>query len=105
MARRPKAIVTGQSALFGPDPTPPPPPLSADQRRTQKRYADIANGRHPLTRLPLLGTGDQVCGTCQRFLVTGNGYFKCDTYVTNGPATDIRKSWPACTLWEPKEEK
>lgn len=90
-----------QETLFGGPPPPPAPPMSADRKRTEARRIDLANGRHPLTKLPLLEQGDHTCGDCAHMLTNYKGFFKCDTYVTNGPGTDVRKSWPACTGWKP----
>lgn len=66
----------------------------------------IARGFHPLGHTHL-AKNDETCGTCAHFVEHqpgANKYFKCRKYgITRGPGTDIRKSWPACTLWE--EEK
>lgn len=88
--------------LFHLDPVPAPepePPLSADQRRTIQRRRLLDRGLHPLTRMkahPGLGT----CGTCKhidRQGGTAGSYLKCGLGPrSRGPATDIRRSWPAC---------
>ena len=76
--------------------------LSADVRRRLRNEALLDRGLHPVTRLPLLGTG--TCGEC-KFLSHNNGrYLKCGLYfphfVTNGAGTDIRAKWPACSGFE-----
>lgn len=89
---------------------------SAGRRRTQRQYADLAAGRHPLTRGRLrpqaAGAADRAaqgrrCGNCQfrRLLeyrrrdwpkcVRGDG-----VYLTHGAATDCRAWWPACQFHE-----
>jgi hypothetical protein len=80
--------------------------LSAGRRRTLRNQVRIANGFHPVTKLPLVGTG--TCGECRLCIgrALGKTYFKCgldgDRYITCGPATDIRLKWPACTGFEPR---
>lgn len=80
-----------------------PPKLGADARRTIRRNATIAAGRHPTTRLPLLADSTDTCGTCAHARCFGHGkrtYWKCELVeMTHGPATDIRLKWPACTGW------
>lgn len=92
------------AALFDPGPAVEKPKLSADQRRTLRAQQMLDRGRHPRTNLPLR-PGDETCGTCSHFRRQGHNlrtYFKCDLLaITAGPGTDIRKSWPACTAWEP----
>lgn len=82
-------------------PAPPPPSEvgdSAGRRRTKRAAEAIAGGVHPMTRRPLLTTGE-TCGDCSHLNRHGR-YFKCDLMKrTHGPATDIRKSWPACDLF------
>lgn len=91
--------VPGQIDIFGESTPTPQEKLSADRKRTLRQKADIAGGRHPVTKLPLLEHGDHTCGDCGRLFENARGYFKCDANATSGAATDIRKSWPACTLW------
>lgn len=106
--------------LFDPAPYAVEPPaslnrdLSADQRRTLRQREDIANGIHPLTRLklhpdaspttPVGGRGLRfTCDTCThlvRLRYHDRRYLKCDTIApTNGPGTDARGWWPACTSY------
>lgn len=76
--------------------------LSAGARRTQRQRADIAAGRHPATRTAL-ADGGQTCGGCAYSIRVQGGrrtYWKCEKVgVTHGPGSDIRISWPACTVW------
>lgn len=77
--------------------------LSYGQRLTIRRQADIDAGRHPLTGLPLLHSEwGFTCGTCAHLFEHQPGnrpYVKCDLNATRGPATDVRKGWPACTRY------
>jgi hypothetical protein len=80
-------------------PTVPHP--SADQRRTAMRQERLRRGVHPLTLLPLLHPGwNRTCGDCDHHVISSGHaktFHKCDAVpITNGPATDIRVSWPAC---------
>jgi hypothetical protein len=90
-------------SLFELDPVPVDPPvkLSVDQRRTIRRAAALADGRHPLMGGPV--DPDHTCGDCtHHFSHTRNGtWHKCELNATGGPATDIRVSWPACSKWAP----
>jgi hypothetical protein len=96
--------------LFDPGaPAPPPEKLSADRRRTIRNRQLIDGGTHPVTRLRLADNGE-TCGTCEHSGTQGGvagTYWKCGAqngrYITGGPATDIRLSWPACVLWGPPE--
>lgn len=90
-------------ALFDAGPAEPPPPkLGEDAARTARRRSLLAAGIHPTSRRKLLG-GNEVCGTCAHCVANrmNRTYWKCaKVFVTNGPATDVRLSWPACDLWE-----
>ena len=50
-----------------------------------------------------LADNGKICKTCQ-FLVTikaAGTYFKCSQWsLSSSAASDIRKSWPACKLYE-----
>lgn len=76
---------------------------STDQARTARNEFMLSNGIHPATRRPLAGDGE-TCATCVHVVRNGHGdrgYWKCQRHikgVTGGPGTDIRVSWPACTL-------
>lgn len=94
--------------LFDPGPESPRTldlsDLSPDQRRTIRRNEMLAAGIHPTTKLPLRQLGGETCRTCAllRRRKLGGTYWKCSAvYMTGGPATDVRVSWPACTKWEP----
>jgi hypothetical protein len=98
--------------LFDPgptDPTPPPAPkLSPDRARTERNRRLLADGRHPITRM-FLADGDHpaaghTCGDCDHHFIhqVGHRYHKCELRYTGGAATDLRVSWPACTLWQPE---
>jgi hypothetical protein len=53
------------------------------------------------------GPSGKTCGQCQHLRTKrmGGTYFKCDqTVMTDGAATDWRKRWPACGLFEPFQE-
>lgn len=76
--------------------------LSAGAKRTARNKAALEAGIHPATRCPVrpeLGT----CSTCAHHVahVLSRTFHKCELAgVTHGPSTDIRVSWPACTLYE-----
>lgn len=66
----------------------------------------VAMGLHPLTGKPLAGNGKK-CQTCAHLRVKqmGGRYYKClQVPLTSGPATDVRVRWPACTLYEDKDQ-
>lgn len=87
---------------LGLEPLEPAPTLTAAQRLRQRQERDIAAGVHPLTGEPTAperGT----CGSCVHRYLRGHGrkaFAKCDRPggrpVTNGAATDVLASWPAC---------
>ena len=62
----------------------------------------VTAGRHPFG-MALINNGE-TCGSCRNAYDNGGGYWKCrhGRYL-QGPATDLRKRWAACTLWEPTE--
>lgn len=75
--------------------------MSADRRRTLAREATLARGIHPTTKVKLLHPEwNRTCAGCDHLAASGGHaktFYKCDTvYMTNGPATDTRLSWPAC---------
>jgi hypothetical protein len=80
--------------------------LSADRRRTLANEALFAVGVHPATRRPLILVG-ATCETCVHSSREHGGarsYWKCAKHrlgMSRSSASDIRKSWPACALWEP----
>jgi hypothetical protein len=74
-----------------------------EQERTTDQHELLAKGLHPATHRPLARNGE-TCGSCSWFRTNGRKYFKCShpfgPGVTNGAATDIRKTWPACEMWK-----
>lgn len=75
--------------------------LSADRARTLRAKTRIANGYHPLG-LRLREPSGETCGACKHLRVKeyAGRYFKCAlARDTKGPATDVRKKWPACERW------
>lgn len=78
--------------------------LSAGQRLTLRNRAQIDRGVHPATLRPLLGDGS-TCGDCYHCVRVTNGnrtWIKCDEHrlgISHSEASDIRASWPACTLF------
>lgn len=104
----------------------PAPPATDGQRRIARQRGVIAVGMHPLslTTTPSLrlhpdaareiGGSGPTCGGCRYRHVVGGahqGRFpKClwpnpddqRTWrrVSNGPGTDVRRGWPACTDYE-----
>jgi hypothetical protein len=116
------------SALFdlSPQQLPPAPcapdgspAVGRDQTRYQLKLLGI--GVHPITLQPLhpdataARTKDERdapglrCDTCRFLRTSGGGYLKChadqDRYDTRTPATDVRRWWPACALYQaPKRQ-
>ena len=97
--------------LFGgalPDPEPRPDPyegMGQDARRTAKRRELLAAGIHPATKTRLSDAhAGKTCGDCAhawRKSVNRFTGWKCDRAAAHGlDGPDIRKSWPACTLFE-----
>lgn len=83
--------------------------LGADARRTVKQRMAIERGFHPLTGRPLLardfsGEVPPTCGDCRkRFVIRhhNRSYGKCEERGdTSCAASDCRKWWPACDLFE-----
>ncbi len=78
---------------------PVPPDASPQRRRTLKQRRALELGIHPATGAKLL-EGESTCGDCVHCTKPG-GFWKCDLIeITSGPATDIRRRWPACRLFE-----
>lgn len=94
--------------------------VTAGERRRQRQAEAIAGGYHPLAatlglRLRLHTDRSLTCGACRyRVLERGHSrtYPKCRypdpdsppwDRTTNGPATDVLASWPACVDWQPRE--
>lgn len=114
--------------LFEADPAqvlPPPTPVSPERRRRERQADALAHGLHPLTAAVRTAirlhpaaapTDDRTaagrrCGGCQHRQLSpvrhARPYPKCafDSWsrATNGPGTDVRAWWPACTDHEPSE--
>lgn len=101
-----------------------PEKLSADRRRTIRQAAQVAAGVHPLTgkaihseasREAAPGGGPSkpfTCGSCEHLEGNGWGYLKCylpgpngkpiPSRMSHGPASDIRRWWPACPDYAPR---
>lgn len=86
---------------------------STDRRRTAQQKRLIVAGIHPATSRPLLDdheAGPVTCGDCvhaHRYAWHNRSFWKCDLHrlgESHSAASDIRKSWPACTLYEPRTE-
>lgn len=83
--------------------TPRAERLSPDRARTQRAKERIARGVHPFG-MKLLEPRGETCGSCVNLqakeMRSGTCHFKCKLRGdTNGPGTDLRKSWPACEKW------
>jgi hypothetical protein len=93
--------------------------VGRDQTRHQLKLLGL--GVHPITLQPLhpdataARSKDETdasglrCGDCHFLRSRGAGYLKCVTdqgrYDTRTPATDIRRWWPACALYQaPKRQ-
>lgn len=83
--------------------------MGQDATRTARRRADIEDGVHPATRLPI--TSEGTCGTCAHLtlkdgpaLGVGAGrWWKCAHALKDGRGPDIRTSWPSCTSHTTRE--
>lgn len=91
--------------LFDMDADPAPPKLSDGAARTRKQRLLLARGIHPATGLALHPDGG-TCGTCEHATQASNGGWagwKCRKHrlgMSSSAASDLRISWPACTLFE-----
>ena len=75
---------------------------SVGRKRTLRHQQDIARGIHPLTKKPLLGTG-QTCVDCASAR-EDHGFWKCILFSTSRSETsDLRVGWPACTLFKERQ--
>lgn len=91
----------------GPEPEQGPH-VGQDALRTIRRRALLDAGVHPTTKLRLREPAGETCATCDHHeahtIRSGRTFHKCGAVIggpTNGPATDVRVSWPACQRWEP----
>lgn len=106
-----------QPALFDPGPAVEPnpflvPSISATRRRTERNRDMLRDGVHPATYRRLLvveeGTKPWTCGACKFAKKVGGGrrdYWKCERHrlgMSASEASDIRISWPACELFQPR---
>lgn len=71
--------------------------------RGQRNRLSLERGVHPITGAPLRGQG--TCGECKHAFLHDSPFvafsgWKCDLNVTHGAATDLTKSWPACTAFQ-----
>lgn len=93
--------------------------LGQDAKRTYRNNKLLEQGIHPTTKRPLLRARPEderilkvlagvnveaSCGDC-RFCESesyhNRSYVKCKAVPqTNGPGSDTRKKWPACTKFE-----
>lgn len=93
-------------------------PLGSSARRTKLRLWLMELGLHPLStvvRGSLKIRPDETCGTCMfcqpldRDVSVSRTAYKCwfdpARRVSRGHATDIRKSWPACTDWRGNDDR
>jgi hypothetical protein len=108
------------NALFDiPDSWPPPlvdplKGLNRRQRLTARQQLSLDSGTHPITHVPLhpdaAPAGDRTapglrCGDCALLVRNHFQYLKCGArngrLMTRGTATDVRRWYPACELFEP----
>lgn len=86
------------------------PPMSATRRLTERNRDLLRDGVHPATHRKLLKVEEDgrqwTCGACKFacHMSAGNKTFwKCEKHrlgITGSTASDVRRSWPACELWE-----
>lgn len=101
LAKLPPAAGPGECAETGED-------ISADRARTLTAHHRITAGFHPFGLRLREPRGKVTCGDCKHLLAketrSGKRFFKCSMVRgdSNGPATDVRKKWPACERWEGK---
>jgi hypothetical protein len=113
-----------QPSLFNLDPAAtriaPPDPLaglSTRRRLTIRQLTDLQMRVHPVTKHPLLPAAPPAtnrsapgprCGSCAHLYSNSFRFPKCDALgrgsTTRGQATDIRKWWPACILYQPADQ-
>lgn len=82
------------------------PPRSKRRRQTYDAAQAFALGVHPATGEPL--DRGHTCGGCDHCYAIrhtgGTAWHKCGLHRegTRGAATDVRVSWPACSLYVPR---
>ncbi len=72
-------------------------------RLTATQAQALKLGYHPGSGRPLAKKKTRTCGGCDHLVSAYGGYLKCDEgtrRITNGPATDVQKGWPACVAWK-----
>lgn len=100
-------------------PAPVVDPLKGLNRRprlTVRQQLWLDAGTHPITHVPLHAdaapAGDRKapgarCGACAHLVYNQFDYLKCNSrgghLMTRGSATDVRRWYPACRLFEPTE--
>ena len=68
--------------------------------------AHVMAGRHPTGEALGSFSWPETCGSCAHCKVKtfSKNYIKCGLHHdSGGPATDIRRKWPACAKWEAAE--
>lgn len=88
-----------------PGPADPPAEASATVKLTERNRRSLANGRHPATGHRLLDPEwGWTCRDCRHAVHVEGGnrrYWKCARHrlgMSRSATSDIRVSWPACTL-------
>lgn len=87
---------------------PPAEKESATQRLTRRNKEKLASGVHPATHRKLREPLGAACGDCVHAKNYGHhdrSYWKCEKHrlgMSHSSSSDIRKSWPACVLYEPR---
>lgn len=88
---------------LGPAINEPESDESATVRLTRRNREALDRGVHPATMLPLVSDG-RTCGDCphsERVAWRDRAWWKCHRHrlgLSHSAASDIRVSWPACTL-------
>jgi len=95
--------------LFDVPDLPEPEQLSAGQRLTRRNAEQLARGINPATNHPFLKSETPLtCGDCAHHIAVhvARTYHKCERHrlgESHSAASDIRVSWPACSLFTPEE--
>lgn len=104
-------------AAIQPTPADPLAGLSTRRRLTVRQFTDLQMRVHPVTKRPLradapvasnkCATGPR-CGSCVHLFGHEFRFLKCGAanrrYATRGQASDIRKWWPACDLYQSTDQ-
>lgn len=84
--------------------TPVPPwfTVPTSDRYVRAHLRNVQRGLHPFG-FELSTVPGALCGNCAHLYLAGGGardYMKCRLNEnTNGPATDLRAKWRACSSW------